>query len=504
MDVIAGLGQGFAVALQPVNLLSCFIGVFIGTLVGVLPGIGPTSALALLLPVTLSGTPEAGIIMMAGIYYGSMYGGSTTSILVNIPGEAASVVTCLDGHQMARQGRAGPALGMAALSSFAAGTVAVVALMLVAPALARVAVVFGPAEYFSLMVFGLTLLTFLSQGSMAKALLMACFGIVIGLIGSDQITALPRLTFDRLELLDGIGLIPVVMGLFGVAEILSNLEQELKREVMKARIGGLWPSLADWAQAKGAILRGAVLGFFLGILPGGGAVISAFASYALEKKLSDTPERFGNGAIEGVAGPEAANNAAAGGAFIPLLTLGIPSNVVMALLLGAFVMHGLQPGPLLIIQKPEMFWGIVASMYIGNVMLLVLNMPLIGMWVQVLKLPYRVMFPLILMFCLVGVFASGSAVFDVFVMVLFGVFGYLMRKFGYEPAPLVLAFVLGPMLENNLRKSLMLSQGDFTIFVEKPISAVCLVLAAVALAAPLLPALSRRRARLATGEPQVP
>jgi putative tricarboxylic transport membrane protein len=393
---------------------------------------------------------------------------------------------------------------MAALSSFAAGTVAVVALMLVAPALARVAVVFGPAEYFSLMVFGLTLLTFLSQGSMAKALLMACFGIVIGLIGSDQITALPRLTFDRLELLDGIGLIPVVMGLFGVAEILSNLEQELKREVMKARIGGLWPSLADWAQAKGAILRGAVLGFFLGILPGGGAVISAFASYALEKKLSDTPERFGNGAIEGVAGPEAANNAAAGGAFIPLLTLGIPSNVVMALLLGAFVMHGLQPGPLLIIQKPEMFWGIVASMYIGNVMLLVLNMPLIGMWVQVLKLPYRVMFPLILMFCLVGVFASGSAVFDVFVMVLFGVFGYLMRKFGYEPAPLVLAFVLGPMLENNLRKSLMLSQGDFTIFVEKPISAVCLVLAAVALAAPLLPALSRRRARLATGEPQVP
>jgi putative tricarboxylic transport membrane protein len=410
------------------------------------------------------------------------------------------VVTCLDGLQRARQGRAGPALGISALSSFAAGTFAVVALMLVAPALARVAVVFGPAEYFSLMVLGLTLLTFLSQGSMAKSLLMAAFGIVLGLVGSDQITAQTRLTFDRLELLDGIGLIPVVMGLFGVAEILSNLEQDLKRNVMQARIGGLWPTLVDWKQSTWPIIRGTVLGFFLGILPGGGAVIAAFASYALERKMSATPERFGNGAIEGVAGPEAANNAAAGGAFIPLMTLGIPPNVVMALLLGAFVMHGLQPGPLLMVQRPDLFWGIVASMYIGNAMLLVLNMPLIGMWVQVLKLPYRVMFPLILMFCLVGVFASGSTVFDVFVMVLFGVLGYLMRKFGYEPAPLVLAFVLGPMLENNLRKSLILSQGDFTFFVEKPISAVCLALAAAVLAAPILPALARRRNRLATSQ----
>ena len=478
MDMLAGLGQGFAVALQPINLLYCFIGVFIGTLVGVLPGIGPVSAMALLLPVTMSATPEAGIIMMAGIYYGSMYGGSTTSILVNIPGEAASVVTCLDGHEMAKRGRAGPALGIAALGSFAAGTFAVVALMLVAPPLAGVAVVFGPAEYFSLMVLGLTLLTFLTQGSMAKALLIAAFGVVVGLVGSDQITAVQRLTFGRLELLDGIGLVPVVMGLFGVAEILSNLEHDLKRQVMETRIGGLWPSLADWAAAKWPILRGTVLGFFLGILPGGGAVIAAFASYALERKVSDTPEQFGKGAIAGVAGPEAANNAAAGGAFIPLMTLGIPPNVVMALLLGAFVMHGLQPGPLMMAQRPDLFWGIVASMYIGNAMLLVLNMPLIGMWVQVLKLPYRVMFPLILMFCLVGVFASGSAVFDVFVMVLFGVLGYLMRKFGYEPAPLVLAFVLGPMLENNLRKSLILSQGSFTIFIERPISAVRLVLAA--------------------------
>ena len=497
MEIVAGLAQGFSVALNPINLLYCFIGVFIGTLVGVLPGIGPVSAMSLLLPVTLSGTPEAGIIMMAGIYYGSMYGGSTTSILVNIPGEAASVVTCLDGHEMAKRGRAGPALGMAALASFAAGTFAIIALMLVAPTLARVAVAFGPPEYFSLMVLGLTILSFLSQGSMAKALLMAAFGILLGLIGMDQITAQARMTFDRLELLDGIGLVPIVMGLFGVAEILSNLERELKREVIQARIGGLWPSLADWAASKWAIIRGTTLGFFLGILPGGGAVIASFASYAMEKKLSRTPERFGKGAIEGVAGPEAANNAAAGGAFIPLMTLGIPPNVVMALLLGAFVIHGLQPGPLMMVQRPDLFWGIVASMYIGNAMLLVLNMPLIGMWVQVLKLPYRVLFPLILMFCVVGVFASGNAVFDVFVMVIFGVLGYLMRKLGYEPAPLVLAFVLGPMLENNLRKSLILSHGDFTIFVERPISATCLVLAAAALLAPLLPALARKRSNVA-------
>ena len=398
--------------------------------------------------------------------------------------------------------RAGPGrrLGIAALSSFAAGTFALIALMLVAPALARVAIAFGPPEYFSLMVLGLTVLSFLSQGSMAKSLLMAAVGIVLGLIGIDQITAQPRLTFDRLELLDGLGLVPIVMGLFGVAEILSNLEKELKREVIKARIGGLWPSLADWAESKWAIVRGTLLGFFLGILPGGGAVIASFASYAIERKVSKHPERFGKGAIEGVAGPEAANNAAAGGAFIPLMTLGIPPNVVMALLLGAFIIHGLQPGPLLMTQRPDLFWGIVASMYIGNAMLLVLNMPLIGMWVQVLKLPYRILFPLILMFCIVGVFASGNAVFDVFVMVVFGVLGYLMRKFGYEPAPLVLAFVLGPMLENNLRKSLILSHGDFAIFVSRPISAVCLVLAFAALAAPLLPALARRRTDLAASQ----
>jgi putative tricarboxylic transport membrane protein len=497
MDVLAGLAQGFSVALDPINLLYCFLGVFIGTLVGVLPGIGPISAMSLLLPVTLSGTPESGIIMMAGIYYGSMYGGSTTAVLVNIPGEAASVVTCIDGHEMAKRGRAGPALGIAALGSFVAGTFAIVALMLVAPLLAQVAVAFGPPEYFSLMVVGLTILSFLTQGSMAKALLMAALGVVIGLIGLDQINALPRMTFDRLELVDGIGLVPVVMGLFGVAEILHNIEQTIRRDIVQSRIGSLLPSRDDLKVSAGPIGRGTVLGFLLGILPGGGAVISSFASYAIEKKLARNPEQFGKGAIQGVAGPEAANNAAAGGAFIPLMTLGIPPNVIMALLLGAFIIHGLQPGPLMLTQNPTIFWGIVASMYVGNIMLLVLNMPLIGMWVQVLKAPYKILFPLILMFCIVGVFASGNAVFDVFVMIGTGVLGYLMRKFGYEPAPLVLAFVLGPMLENNLRKSLILSEGTFDIFVTRPISLACLMIALALLIAPLLPWLRGKREKVA-------
>ena len=500
MDILASVAQGLGVALQPVNLLACFIGVFIGTLVGVLPGIGPVSAMSLLLPVTLAGTPEAGIIMMAGIYYGSMYGGSTTSILVNIPGEAASVVTCLDGHEMAKQGRPGAALGIAALGSFFAGTFAIVALMLIAPTLARWAVAFGPAEYFSLMVLGLVVLTFLTQGSMAKALLMACVGAVLGLIGLDSITAQPRLTFDRLELYDGIGLVPVVMGLFGIAEVLHNLERPIAREVIKTKLSQLWPNRAEWRASAAPVARGTVLGFFLGILPGGGAVISSFASYALEKRLSKTPERFGRGAIEGVAGPEAANNAAAGGAFIPLMTLGIPPNVVMALLLGAFIIHGLQPGPLLMSQNPTLFWGIVASMYVGNAMLLVLNLPLVGMWAQLLRLPYNVLFPLIVLFSIVGVYCSSNNVFDVYVMVAFGILGYLMRKVGYEPAPLVLAFVLGPMLENNLRKAMILSQGDLSTFLTRPISATCLVFAAALLLAPLLPALRRKRAVVALDE----
>ena len=500
MDVFSSLWLGFGVALQPTNLLFCFAGVFIGTLIGVLPGIGPVAAMSLLLPITFNITPEAGIIMLAGIYYGSMYGGSTTSILVNIPGEAASVITCLDGYQMARPGRAGPALGMAAMGSFIAGTAAVLGLMLLAPTMAAFAVKFGPSEYFSLMVLGLTILVWLSQGSVIKALIMACLGLVLGLIGIDSISALPRMTFDQLQLLDGLGLVPIVMGLFGIAEILNNIEQKLDRDVFQAKVDGLMPTKEDWQRSAGPIARGTVLGFFLGILPGGGAVISSFLSYAMEKRLSKTPERFGHGAIEGVAGPESANNAAAGAGFIPLLTLGIPPNVVMALLLGAFIVHGVQPGPLLMVQQPQLFWGIVASMYIGNVMLLVLNMPLIGIWVQLLKVPYKILFPMILLFCLIGAYSVSNQIFDVYLMLGFGILGWLMKKYGYEPAPLVLAFVLGPMLENNLRKALILSRGDFGIFIERPISATCLVLAVLLLLSPLLPMFNARRKELATEE----
>ena len=435
--------------------------------------------------------------MMAGIYYGAMYGGSTTSILVNIPGEAASVVTCLDGYQMARKGRAGPALGMSAFASFIAGTFSLVGLMLLAPPLSRIAIAFGPSEYFSLMVLGLTILIYLAHGSMAKALLLASFGIVLGLIGLDSINARPRLTFDRMELVDGIGLVPIVMGLFGVSEVLLNIEQTVAREVFDTRIKGLLPSAADWAASKWPLVRGSVVGFFLGILPGGGAVIASFLSYALEKRVSRHPERFGNGAIEGVAAPEAANNAATGGAFIPLLTLGVPPNVVMALLLGAFMIHGVQPGPLMMKQNPGLFWGVIASMYIGNVMLLVLNLPLIGIWVQVLKIPYKILFPLILLFCLIGVYTVSNSIFDIYVMLAFGVVGYLMKKFEYEGAPLVLAFVLGPLMENNLRKSLILSQGDFSFFFTRPISAACLALAFFLLVSPLFPALGRKRDQIA-------
>jgi putative tricarboxylic transport membrane protein len=497
MDLLSSMALGLSVALQPINLLYCFAGVFIGTLVGVLPGIGPVAAMSLLLPVTFSAPPEAGIIMLAGIYYGSMYGGSTTAILVNIPGEAASVVTCLDGHQMARQGRAGPALGIAAMGSFIAGTLAVVGLMLVAPTLARWAVKFGPAEYFSLMVLGLSVLTYLSHGSLLKALIMACFGLVLGLIGIDSINAMPRLTFDRMELVDGVGLVPIVMGLFGIAEILSNIERRISREIFAQRITGLMPTRQDWKESAGPLARGSLLGFVLGILPGGGAVISSFISYAVEKRLSKTPEKFGKGAIAGVAGPEAANNAAAGSGFIPLLTLGIPPNVVLALLLGAFVVHGLQPGPLLMLQNPNIFWGIVASMYIGNVMLLILNLPLIGMWVQVLKVPYKILFPMILLFCLIGVYSLSNSIFDIYVMIVFGVLGYLMRKLGYEPAPLVLAFVLGPMMENNLRKALIISDGSFWIFIDSRLSLACLSLAALLLATAIIPLVRTRRATVA-------
>jgi putative tricarboxylic transport membrane protein len=493
LELLNYLHTGFSVALQPINLFYCFVGVFIGTLVGVLPGIGPVGAMSLLLPITFKSTPESAIIMLAGIYYGTMYGGSTTSILVNIPGEAASVVTCLDGYQMAQQGRAGPALGIAAFGSFIAGTFAIVGLMLMAPPLSKFALRFGPPEYFSLMFLGMTILIYLAHGSMLKALLMATLGIVLGLVGLDSINARPRLTFSRMELMDGIGLVSIVMGLFGVSEVFLNIEREIQRKTFETKIKGLLPTVKDWVESKWALVRGSLIGFFLGILPGGGGVIASFITYAVEKKVSKYPERFGKGAIEGVAAPEAANNAAAGGAFIPLMTLGIPTNAVIALLLGAFMIHGVQPGPLMMKQNPGLFWGVVTSMYIGNIMLLVLNLPLIGIWVLVLKVPYKILFPLILLLCLIGVYSISNAVFDIYIMIIFGVVGYLMKKFEYEGAPLVLAFILGPLFENNLRKSLIMSQGSSSIFFISPISAIFLILALIILISPLIPGIRKKR-----------
>ena len=481
MEALASIGLGLGVALQPANLGYCLVGVFVGTLIGVLPGVGPVATLSLLLPVTFHLPPVGAIIMLAGIYYGAQYGGSTTAILVNIPGEASSIVTCLDGYQMARQGRAGPALGIAALGSFIGGTLAVVGLAFLAGPLARVALAFGPPEYFALMCVGLVVLTFLSQGSMYKSLMMALLGLLLSFVGLDMFTATPRFTLGVNELTDGIGLVPLVMGLFGVAEILANLERPLRRDVHAAEIGAVLPGPRDWAAAKWPIARGTVLGFGLGLLPGGGAVIAAFAAYAVEKRLSKHPERFGTGVIEGVAGPESANNAAAQASFIPLLSLGIPPNVVMAVLFGGLLIHGVQPGPLLVQQHPQLFWGVVMSMVVGNVLLVVLNVPLIGIWVRLLRVPYDVLFPLILLFCVIGVYSLGESPLDVALMVLFGAVGYVVQKAGYEPAPLALAYVIGPILETAFRQSLVMSGGSFLIFVARPIAAASMLLMAVLL-----------------------
>jgi putative tricarboxylic transport membrane protein len=480
------LHLGYQVAFTATNLLYCFAGVFIGTLIGVLPGIGPTGAISLLLPITYGISPVSAIIMLSGIYYGAMYGGSTTSILVNIPGEAASVVTCMDGYQMALKGRAGPALGIAAFGSFIAGTIGIIVLMFVAQPLSVVALKFGPPEFFSIMILALTISTFLAHGSMVKAIIMIALGISLSQIGLDIVTARTRFTFGITDLEDGPGLIPIVMGLFGISEVLVNIGTSKNLDIFKEKIKGLLPNLRDWANSIGAIIRGTFLGFFLGILPGGGAVVSSFVSYAVEKKISKHPDKFGTGVIEGVAGPEAANNAASSGAFIPLFTLGIPANSVMALLLGALMIHGLQPGPLLINQHPEIFWGTIMSMYLGNALLLVLNLPLIGLWVQVLKVPYRILFPLILFFCLIGTYSVNNSVFDVIVMLIFGIVGFLFKKFKYEPAPLILAFILGSMLENSLRQSLLMSEGSFSIFFTRPISASSLIIVLLLLLSAIL------------------
>ena len=496
-DALLGLATGFSAALALDNLLFCLLGVVIGTLVGVLPGIGPLGGMALLLPLTYHVTPMQGIIMLAGIFYGTQYGGSTTSILMNMPGEIGSVVTCLDGHQMALKGRAGAALGISAFGSFAGGTLSVAALMLIAPPLATAAMAFGPPEYFTLLLLGVFLTTSLGGGPKLKSLMMAFLGLFLGTIGIDMMTADERFVFGSLTLMDGIGIAPVAMGLFGVAEILSNLTKATpsdKPQIVQAHVKDLLPTAQEWRRSGMPIARGAVLGFLLGILPGGGAIMSSFASYALEKKLSKYPQQFGHGAIEGVAGPETANNAATGGALIPLLTLGVPATGAMAVLMAAFLIHGLQPGPLLMAKNPELFWGIIASMYIGNVILLALNLPLIGVWVQVLKIPGAVLFPLILLFAIIGCYSVSSNVYEVVLMVVFGLMGYVLRKFDFNPTPAVFGLILSPLIENAFRQSLAMNEG-LQIFVTRPIACAFLVFLVLAIAWPVLtPAQWRHKA----------
>ncbi|MBI4479136.1 MAG: tripartite tricarboxylate transporter permease [Acidobacteria bacterium] len=490
-DLFHNILFGFSVSLQPVNLLACFIGVLIGTLIGVLPGIGSVATMSLLFPVTYTLSPTASIIMLAGIYYGAMYGGSTTSILVNIPGEAASVVTCLDGHAMARQGRAGPALGIAAFGSFIAGTLGVVGIMLLAPPLASLALRFGPQEILSLLVLGFVMVSYLSSGSKLKAAAMVLLGLFLGTVGLDPLTGAPRFTFGSITLMDGVQPVAVIVGLFGVGEVLQHIAKPEKTEILQTRIRGLLPTSQDWRESAGPIARGSFLGFFLGILPGIGAIIPTFISYGMERRLAKHPERFGKGTIAGVAGPESANNAATAGSMIPLLTLGIPPNVVMAVLLGAFIVHGVQPGPLMMQEHPEIFWGVIASMYIGNAMLLVLNLPLIGLWVQLLRVPYATLFPLILLLCVIGAYSESSNIWSIVIMLIFGVVGYFMKKWNYDPVPLVLALVLGRMAEEAARQSLLLSRGNIGVFFTRPLSAAFLVIAALLVLLPIL--LPRRK-----------
>jgi TctA family transporter len=495
MDIFHNLVLGFQVAAVPINLLYCFIGVILGTLIGVLPGIGPIATIAMLLPITFNLNPVAALIMLAGIYYGAQYGGSTTAILVNIPGESSSVVTCLDGYQMARQGRAGPALAIAAIGSFFAGCVATLAIAVAAPPLAEVALKFGPAEYFSLMVFGLIAATVLAHGSLVKAIAMVVWGLLLGIIGTDVNSGVLRFTFDIPELSDGIGFVIVAMGMFGTAEIIANLELKDKREIFTSKVTHLYPTKQDLKDSWGAILRGTALGSALGILPGGGALLASFGAYTLEKKVSKHPERFGKGAIQGVAGPESANNAGAQTSFIPMLTLGIPSNAVMALMIGALMIQGIAPGPQVMNEKPELFWGLIASMWVGNLMLVVLNLPMIGMWVKLLTVPYRFLFPSILVFMAIGVFSLSNNPFDVLIMGVFGVLGYICAKLECEPAPMILGFILGPLMEENLRRAMLLSRGDPFVFVSpsKPISLGFLVASAALLVVVALPAIRAKR-----------
>jgi putative tricarboxylic transport membrane protein len=481
MDILHGIVTGFAVCLEPTKLLACFFGVLVGTAIGVLPGIGPAGAVALLIPLTFHMDPASAVIMIAGIYYGTQYGGSTTSILVNIPGEAASVITCLDGYQMTRQGRAGAALGISAFGSFIAGTIGVVGLMVVAPPLAEFALKFGPPEIFALVLLAFTLVAFLSSGSMTRSLMMVVLGLLLATVGQEAITAIPRFTFGSVDLQSGLDLVPLIMGLFGISEVLLSLEDMKHGKAFTVRptpkFWDLLPNREDWKRSVGPIGRGSLIGFLIGLLPGGTGIIASFASYAVERKISKHPERFGQGAIEGVAGPEAANNGAAQGAFIPLLTLGIPGNAVMALTLGALKIHGIVPGPFLITEHPNIFWGVVASMYVGNFLLLVLNLPLIGMWVRLLKIPTSILYPIIIFFCIIGTFSVSNSLFDVGALFVFGFLGYVLRRLNFDLAPLILGFILGPILETSARQSLIMSGGAFSIFYASTITVILLGLA---------------------------
>jgi putative tricarboxylic transport membrane protein len=493
MELLGNIGLGLSVALSFKTLALCFLGCLIGTLVGVLPGVGPVATIAMLLPITFGIDPIGALIMLAGIYYGAQYGGSTTAILVNIPGEATAVVTTLDGHQMARQGRAGVALGVAAIGSFIAGTIATIFVAALAVPLTKFALLFRPADYFAFMVFGLTVAVVLARGSVPKAIAMVLVGVLLSTVGLDLETAEERLTFGWMDIADGLEIAVIGMGIFGFAEILRNLEAPEARSVVQGKIGRVLPTAADLRQSFLPIVRGTGVGSLLGLLPGNGAVLAPFATYALEKRLAADPSRFGEGAIEGVAGPEAANNAGAQTAFIPLLTLGIPPNAVMALMVGAMTIHGIVPGPEILTKQPKLFWGMIASMWLGNLMLLVINLPLIGLWVRLLKVPYRLMFPAIVLFCCIGIYSVNNNPLDVYLTAAFGLFGYTLIKFDFEPAPLLLGFVLGRLLEEKLRQSLAISQGSFATFIEHPIAATLLVLTLVLMVIVLLPAIRKGR-----------
>jgi len=493
MEIFANLALGLETAFTLTNLFYCLVGVFVGTAVGVLPGLGPIATIAMLLPATFGLPPTSALIMLAGIYYGAQYGGSTTAILVNLPGESSSVVTALDGYQMARQGHAGKALASAALASFFAGCVATVLLALFAPPLAELALKFGSAEYFSLMVLGLVAAVVLASGSLLNAIGMVLLGLLLGLIGTDVNSGAQRYTFDLPELADGINFVIVAMGMFGIGEIIRNLEHDEDRSLLMKKVTGLMPTRQDLRRIVAPVLRGTALGSVLGILPGGGAMLASFSAYSIEKKVSPNSAQFGKGAIEGVAAPEAANNAGAQTSFIPMLTLGIPSNPVMALMIGAMIIQGIQPGPAVMTDKPDLFWGLIVSMWFGNLFLVVLNLPMIGLWVKMIMVPYHRLYPAILMFCSIGVFSLNNNQFDVYLMALFGLFGYICAKLGAEPAPMLLGYIIGPMMEEHLRRALLLSHSDPTVFVTRPISATLLAMAALALVVVLLPALRRKR-----------